>query len=40
MKNLSLMTDFYQLSMMKGYLETVCMNDQVVFDLFLSCQPV
>lgn len=39
MKNLSLMTDFYQLSMMKGYLENGVHNDQVVFDLFFRKNP-
>lgn len=39
MKNLSLMTDYYQLSMMKGYLENGVHNDQVVFDLFFRKNP-
>lgn len=39
MKNLSMMTDFYQLSMMQGYLENGVHNDQVVFDLFFRKNP-
>ena len=39
MKNLSMMTDFYQLSMMRGYLENGVHDDQVVFDLFFRKNP-
>jgi len=34
MRNLSMLTDFYQLSMMQGYLNSELDDDQVVFDLF------
>ena len=39
MRNLSMMTDFYQLSMMKGYLENGVADDEVVFDLFFRKNP-
>ncbi len=39
MRNLSMMTDFYQLSMMQGYLDSDLDNDQVVFDLFFRKNP-
>lgn len=39
MRNLSLMTDYYQLSMMKGYLESGVHEDEVVFDLFFRKNP-
>ncbi|SMP56107.1 nicotinate phosphoribosyltransferase [Anoxynatronum buryatiense] len=39
MRNLSMMTDYYQLSMMKGYLESGVHEDEVVFDLFFRKNP-
>ncbi|RQD67622.1 MAG: nicotinate phosphoribosyltransferase [Tindallia sp. MSAO_Bac2] len=39
MRNLSMMTDFYQLSMMQGYLDSGLNDDQVVFDLFFRKNP-
>ena len=39
MRNLSLMTDFYQLSMMNGYLESDVHEDEVVFDVFFRINP-
>ena len=39
MRNLSLMTDFYQLSMMNGYLESDVHEDEVVFDVFFRVNP-
>lgn len=39
MRNLSMLTDFYQLSMMQGYLNSELDEDQVVFDLFFRKNP-
>jgi len=39
MKHLSLLTDFYQLTMMNGYLQNDMMDDEVVFDLFFRENP-
>lgn len=39
MKHLSLLTDFYQLTMMNGYLKNNMSDDQVVFDLFFRENP-
>jgi len=37
--NLTLMTDFYQITMMQGYFETKKHNQKVVFDLFYRNNP-
>lgn len=39
MKHLSLLTDFYQLTMMNGYLKNDMMEEEVVFDLFFRENP-
>lgn len=39
MKHLSLLTDFYQLTMMNGYLKNDMMEDVVAFDLFFRENP-
>jgi len=39
MKHLSLLTDFYQLTMMNGYLQNDMMEEEVVFDLFFRENP-
>lgn len=39
MRNLSLLTDYYQLSMMQGYLESGTHDDEVVFDMFFRRNP-
>ncbi|KAB3531818.1 nicotinate phosphoribosyltransferase [Alkaliphilus serpentinus] len=39
MKNHTLLTDFYQLTMMNGYLKNGIHNDVVVFDLFFRKNP-
>lgn len=38
-KNLTLMTDFYQLTMMQGYYETNLHNKKAVFDMFYRKNP-
>ncbi|MDR5659213.1 nicotinate phosphoribosyltransferase [Serpentinicella sp. ANB-PHB4] len=39
MKNLSLLTDFYQLTMMNGYLKNGVHEDMVIFDMFFRQNP-
>ncbi|SFH78916.1 nicotinate phosphoribosyltransferase [Tindallia magadiensis] len=39
MRNLSLLTDFYQLSMMQGYLDNGLGEEEVVFDVFFRKNP-
>src|SRR5690606_23209605 len=39
MRNLTLMTDLYQLTMMNGYLKNGTEKDTVVFDLFFRKNP-
>lgn len=39
MKNLSMLTDFYQLTMMNGYLNKKVQNDHMIFDLFFRINP-
>ena len=38
-KNLSLMTDLYQLTMMQGYFEAGMQNQKAVFDMFYRKNP-
>ena len=39
MKNLALLTDYYQLTMMNGYLKNNIHNENVVFDMFFRKNP-
>ncbi|MGL5439122.1 MAG: nicotinate phosphoribosyltransferase [Filifactoraceae bacterium] len=39
MENLSMLTDFYQFTMMNGYLKTNSQNDVMIFDLFYRKNP-
>lgn len=39
MENLSMLTDFYQLTMMNGYLNENADNDHMIFDLFFRTNP-
>ena len=40
MRNLTMMTDLYQLTMMYGYYKEGKMDQQVVFDLFFASPTV
>lgn len=39
-RNLTLLTDFYELTMMNGYFEDGTHNNEAVFDMFSDINPI